>query len=136
MPVSSAVAISASSGTPSDGSMSATISQVAAAPGSIQFAAPNPVFETWWSTLAMVARDSHSPCSAATRPVRFRSPVSTITARSGSRPGVSRTCSIRGSTARKGGGGSPLTTSDCLPSRSAAMAMAIAAPRVSPSGFS
>ncbi len=69
-------------------------------------------------------------------PVRARSPASTTTATSGSSAGAFRTWSMRGRKASSGGGGSALTTSEALPIRSAAMAMAMAAPSVSASGFS
>ena len=98
---------------------------------------PEARVQTWWSTFATRALASQSAWSIDHRcrcaPGRRRRPPRPRPARA---PGAFRTWSMRGRKASNGGGGSALTTSAALPIRSAAMAMAMAAPSVSASGFS
>ena len=80
----------ASIATPSSGSSSATISQVAAAVGSTRYrGAEAGVADVVVDVGHVGPSPATSACSVATLPVRARSPASTITATSGSSPGRS-----------------------------------------------
>ena len=71
-----------SSGSPSRTVSSATSSQVAAAPGSIQSAGPVPSFDAWWSTMTR-GRSANSPgWRVATAPTRSAEAQSASTSRS------------------------------------------------------
>ena len=73
---------SASSGTPSRPASSVTISQVAAASGSIQSASSAASFEAWWSMITRGSRANRSAWRAPTSPIRSSEPQSEMTSRS------------------------------------------------------
>ena len=71
-----------SSGTPRRTASSATISQVAAACGSIQSASPSASFEAWWSMTTRGSRSNSSRWRSPTAPTRSSVPQSETTSRS------------------------------------------------------
>ena len=76
MSAAASVPSPASSGTPRRAASSATISHVAAEPGSIQSASPPSLFEAWWSMITRGSVENSSGCRWATAPTRSADPQS------------------------------------------------------------